>query len=57
MLEGRVCGLENNRSYEIWREKKLSAYPASAADLLVHVSRLSSATEKECQNILDIWKT
>ncbi len=57
MLEGRVCGLENNRSYEIWREKKLSAYPASAADLLVHVSRLSSATEKECQNILDICKT
>ncbi|MCP4270904.1 MAG: hypothetical protein GY781_02910, partial [Gammaproteobacteria bacterium] len=42
----------NKKAYQEWREKKLSAYPAVAGDLLVPISGMGNLSDEERQQIV-----
>ncbi len=46
--------LAEEAAYAAWREKKLAAYPTSAADFLVAVENLAAPTKDERQAILQL---
>lgn len=45
--------IENESSYQIWREQKLQDYPQTATDLLVEIEDATSLTQDEYQALLD----
>jgi alpha-ketoglutarate-dependent taurine dioxygenase len=53
---GSPFDLEHDKAYERWREAKLAAYPACAADLVVDIGDLGRPVEAELRAVADLCR-